>query len=555
MKKILIINLARFGDIVQTFPAVAGLIQKYPGCRITLMVNKTFSEVCRVMPGVFRVVEVDFKQVHDLITAPGGGVTETYAFFKGLFDDLRSEKFERIISLTPHDIGVVMTFLAGDDFAFWSQINGWSKYYLNITRDWRSLTLNVVDLFKRVCGVGRISICGTLHFGSDAKNYADRFLVQAGVEPGDLLIGLQCGASIKEKKWPVSYFIKCAKQLIGRLNARIILFGGASDSPENQKIADQLGASAVNLSGRTSIEQLCAFMQRTDILVTNDTGPMHIAAFCGTRVVCINMGKEICETTGPYGIGHVCLQPRISCYPCDAPEDCAHGQCRSLIRPEDVCHAVSMLCGKSLGSRDSRADFYVSAFDAEGALDYLPLFKKRLDFSTFGRKILRRLFDLTLEDEIEGQKVQAVSAALCAFLEKHFDLGDSELLIKEAEQKTDLLLEMAAQADQALSLLGRLCELSRDLQQNVRRVRMISKSLDETEKRILQTGQNAGCFNIIISLFKFEIESLQGKTVFEMARETEIIYARMKQQLEMASDIISYCLQYKLKLFIKQKIA
>lgn len=555
MKNILIINLARFGDIVQTIPAVAGLREKYPGCRLTLMVNDGFVDVCRVVPGVSRIVGIDFKRVYALMNGRGAGAMDAYGYLKRRFDELRAEKFDRIINLTPHDIGVLMTFLAGDDHAFWSHINGWTKYYLNITRDWRSLTLNVVDLFKRIAGIDGICPQINLNVSKDAENYADGILKTSGIQPGQPVIGLQGGASAIEKKWPGQHFVECARLLAQKLNAGILLFGAESDVAENRQIAAAVGPAAVNLAGRTTVEQLCAFMQRTDILVTNDTGPMHIAAFCGTRVVCIHMGKEICETTGPYGSGNICLQPKLSCYPCDAPENCLHRKCQALIQPGDVFQAVLILRGHQADSWSRQADPYISVFDDAGTLDYVPLLKKKIDPETFYRKVLRRVFDLALSENATRPPISEISATLCRLFEKYFDISEMASLTKDVKDNVALFEEMAVLAEQALARLSRLCALSTELQKNVHAIKQVSRSLDEIEARIVQLGTATGRLAAIISLFKFEIESLKEKTVFGMAKESGFIYQQLKTRLETAMALMACCLEINQKTFIKQKIA
>ena len=109
MKNILIINLARFGDIIQTIPMIEGLNRQDPGCRIYMMVNSSFMDVCKIIPGLYKTVSLDFRLIHNHIFSNSSSIEKGYTFFKQVFDDLRAICFDKVINITPHDIGVIST--------------------------------------------------------------------------------------------------------------------------------------------------------------------------------------------------------------------------------------------------------------------------------------------------------------------------------------------------------------------------------------------------------------------------------------------------------------
>ena len=144
--------------------------------------------------------------------------------------------------------------------------------------------------------------------------------------PDGLLIGLNAGAEYgPAKRWPADRFIAAAKELRARLNCGFAIFGGAADKALATEIAAALAISGVpsavsvtNLAGRTSLRELCAALRACRVLLTNDTGPMHIAAAVGTRVVAL-FGSTSPELTGPGLPGdtrHILLQGEAACSPC-----------------------------------------------------------------------------------------------------------------------------------------------------------------------------------------------------------------------------------------------
>jgi ADP-heptose:LPS heptosyltransferase len=161
----------------------------------------------------------------------------------------------------------------------------------------------------------------------------------------DRWIGLQPGARWDNKRWPVPCFV----DLVGRLSRshpghRIVLFGGPEDRSLGQAVAQADPARCLDLTGRISLPGMIEAMRRVDLLVTNDTGPMHVAAALGKPVVAL-FGPTDPSRTGPYGQVEAALrapQPP-PCAPClkafcrhSEPLACLHG-----ITPAQVASAVS----------------------------------------------------------------------------------------------------------------------------------------------------------------------------------------------------------------------
>ena len=292
MNKILVINLARFGDIVQSTPMLHGLKIKYPECRLTLMINKQFSYVRPIIPDVDHFVEVDFGRICKLFYSGDTFVEDTYNYFKDFFGNLKEKRFDKIINITPHYAGVYTAMLAGSATSMGTRMSEWQKYYINITRHWKTLSFHVVDLFVKMAGLSQQRIIPKLNVDAAAIKSADQFLKKSGIKKDEMLIGFHTGASKPEKQWPDEFFYEVAEKIIVNLNARIILFGTESESSINNKILNIKEGRVLNASGKTNAVELASLLSRLNIFITNDTGPMHVAAAGGTKVISVHMGKE-----------------------------------------------------------------------------------------------------------------------------------------------------------------------------------------------------------------------------------------------------------------------
>ncbi len=168
--------------------------------------------------------------------------------------------------------------------------------------------------------------------------------------PDGLLIGLNPGAEYgPAKRWPADRFIAVAKELRARLNCGFVIFGGPADHALAAGIGaalavngPQSAVSVTSLAGRTSLRELCAALRACRVVLTNDTGPMHIAAAVGTRVVAL-FGSTSSELTCPGLPGdarHILLRGEATCSPCFLRECPIDFRCMNSLAVTAVVDAV-----------------------------------------------------------------------------------------------------------------------------------------------------------------------------------------------------------------------
>jgi len=179
------------------------------------------------------------------------------------------------------------------------------------------------------------------------------------------VIALNPGAAYgSSKRWPPERFAEVAGRVIRELSGSVLLLGGPKEAAIADEILKHLGlslttpSSLINLAGRTSLRELISLIAESDLLVTNDSGPMHVGYAVGTPLVAI-FGSTSPEHTGPVSRTDIVIRKIIACSPCFERE-CSRNSlaCMDLITSEEVYSAVKkMVCTR-------RAVF----FDRDGTL-------------------------------------------------------------------------------------------------------------------------------------------------------------------------------------------
>jgi lipopolysaccharide heptosyltransferase II len=148
------------------------------------------------------------------------------------------------------------------------------------------------------------------------------------LQPSTLIL-LQPGARWVNKRWPVEHFAALVRALEKKFPAaRFAILGGQDDAPLGETISAAAPGKILNLCGQTSLPEMIEVVRRGDLLITNDTGPMHVAAALGRPLLAL-FGPTAPERTGPYGQLSNVLRLPLPCAPClkstchfEKPEEC-----------------------------------------------------------------------------------------------------------------------------------------------------------------------------------------------------------------------------------------
>ncbi len=172
-----------------------------------------------------------------------------------------------------------------------------------------------VDLLRPL-GMTQTARSPRLFLSDHERVVMDRRLAEAGVAPSEWLIGLNPGSMYGgAKRWLPERFAETADRLARTHGGRVMIVGAQGEEALGRAIADAMQAKPIVLSGQTSIRELMAVIRRCRVFLTNDTGPMHIAAAFGVPVVAV-FGPTDWRTTSPFGSGHGVVRQPVECAPC-----------------------------------------------------------------------------------------------------------------------------------------------------------------------------------------------------------------------------------------------
>lgn len=177
----------------------------------------------------------------------------------------------------------------------------------------------------------------------EAEDYIDNFLEDAGIGMDVPFVVLNPGANWLLKRWPPKFFASAGEMIGKKFDFNIVITGADKDVELAQGIADLMQTKPIIACGKTTLKQLGALFRRAKLVVTNDTGPLHIALAVGARVISL-FGPTSGRITGPYGPGkYRVFQKDVGCVvPCYHLK-CQENRCMKAITPEEVIKEVEGL--------------------------------------------------------------------------------------------------------------------------------------------------------------------------------------------------------------------
>ena len=151
----------------------------------------------------------------------------------------------------------------------------------------------------------------------EAAAAADELLARHGLDAADKLLAVAPAARWESKKWPASFFIDCLTRILAvDSQLRVWLLGAADERAVGEPIVAAVDPERVrNLMGETSLAVMLELLKKSRLLLTNDSGPMHLAAAVGLPTAAL-FGPTDPDKTGPYGEGHRVFRTSIDCAPC-----------------------------------------------------------------------------------------------------------------------------------------------------------------------------------------------------------------------------------------------
>lgn len=357
----LVLNLTRFGDLIQSQPVLTGLAARGHSVRLVCLDN--FSGAAKLLDGVAEVVPFAGARLLALLDKDWRLAVAELERIKDLA--LASGPVDMVVNLTPslpaRLLARVFADAKGgaarikgfgvDRFGFNADSSAWAAFLQMASANRGSSPFNVVDLFCRGAGLAEGPYPFRLR-GPDQEQVAAMARLVRSRLPQEFanarLLGVQLGASEERRRWPGASFVQAVRLLHREFGHAAVLFGSEGERGLAERFLAECGPDlpAVSLAGETGLEELGAALMNTDLLVTNDTGTMHLAAGLGIPVAAVFLATAQPFDTGPYAENCLCFEPDMDCHPCAFGVPCLCGEaCRQAVSAEVLAAYAARLLG------------------------------------------------------------------------------------------------------------------------------------------------------------------------------------------------------------------
>ncbi len=339
---ILLVKTSAIGDVVHTLPALTAIRKKYPEARIDWLVEEAASEVVLGHKAIDNVLVSKRRQWMADWQAGRRGLA--IKGVKEFVKKLRSVRYDLLIDFQSLLKSGIFIFLARAKrkvgFGRGMEHAECSWLFLNeripaISMDEHAL-LRELHLVQAI-GIDADRIEYDFPVGEVQRDTVRALLYEQGVDHKKKLVAINPMTTWQTKHWYDEHFVEVARQILAD-GCNVVFTGGLQDQEAIGDICKEVGVAVGNLAGLTSLKELAAFYQLADVLVTTDTGPMHISAAVDTPVVAL-FGPTAPWRTGPFGDQHTVLQVKMECSPC-LKRSCDGKECMSRISVKEVVDAT-----------------------------------------------------------------------------------------------------------------------------------------------------------------------------------------------------------------------
>lgn len=348
--RILVIRLDLIGDLVLSLTVVHLLKRTYPDAEIDLLALPSSAKIAASDPDLSEIIAYDpniWRRPQALLHPKNWKALQTlrkrlhtrhYDLAISVFGNWAS--LLAIVSGAPRRVG-----FAGEAYPGFLTDGVSSRHWADLSNPLHEVDYCLQLAQKSGASIGPNDRIPHLTVDPQARHEIAQLLQQEGIPPTKTLIACHVSSNNgQSKRWPVPYWATLIDHLIREDGYSVVLTGAQNDLPLIELILRRTHERPVNLAGKTSLTQLAALLQRADMLITGDSGPMHIAAAVATPLIAIH-GPTDPAHSGPLSPEATVLRSDIWCSPCydaKSPADCRFftTQCMKNIVPNQVLNVI-----------------------------------------------------------------------------------------------------------------------------------------------------------------------------------------------------------------------
>jgi heptosyltransferase I len=334
---ILIIKLSAIGDVLHTLPSLSALRKLYPQAHITWVVEEAAADLVRNHPLLNSVLVSRRKRwIKDIAR---GSIRRPMREIRSFLRELRQRPYDLVIDF--HGLlksSLIVLLSGGKRKLGYDSMQELSGIFVNekIPEDMNKHAVDRYLDFPRYLGMQTDEVEFVLPLNREAEVKTGNLLKKYNLEENKF-VAINPVAFWQTKLWENEKFAVLADLIASRLDVKVVFTGSEKESVD--KITSQMSAAPVNLAGATSLLDLAWLYKSALLVVTTDSGPMHLASAVGTPVIAL-FGPTDPARTGPYGAGHTIIRSDEPCSPCFLKK-CPTKKCMQDISPEQVFAAVN----------------------------------------------------------------------------------------------------------------------------------------------------------------------------------------------------------------------
>lgn len=364
------------GDLVQTTPLLNHIHSSMPEAEIDLVINSPFRPITTFLPHLKQIYELPLEEYQNKLIDHETSLDQIERAFEEALAPIKAKKYDLIINLTHSSFANYLcgTLMGQNTLILGSSIN--QSHQFRITGKWmaylRSVFLNreynpfnLVDIYRHSLDEINPALLEQTELTLTNLPAPDR--------KDQPVCIIHPGASEPKKQWKTQGFASLAKILNEQIpELQIVLTGSKSESELANQFEEQI---IVNKMGKTTLPELLSLIQSAKLVITNDTGIMHLAAALHIPVLETSTGQILFSETGPYGKKHHLFQSEVDCIPCSFNTVCPNQICKEEIAANELAHAaISILKNKPVEPSESEHKRNIlTGINLYGFQNYQPL--------------------------------------------------------------------------------------------------------------------------------------------------------------------------------------
>lgn len=346
LARIAVVKTVAVGDLVAALPTLAALRTRFSDAHITLVTTPRVRQVVEGLPDVDDILYYDVFGIH-------GGLVGILRFLRLV----RARRFDAWIELEHYyRFTTLLGYLSGARVRVGFDIAGqWRGPLFTVRVDYPADSHEVEAFHAVALALGVTEPVGGLvpiPVRPEDEAAVDRWVAERSIrlDQGLVLLHTTTSPVATARRWLDDRWIALAEVLSKECDLLPVLTGAPEDAGALERLADRIGAPVVVAAGELDLKGFAVLAGRAKLVVSLDTGPLHIAAAAGTPTVGL-FGPNTPAKWGPYGEGHAAVWAALPCSPCTRQylgevSSCTEDDCMRAISVEDVLDAIASLPSK-----------------------------------------------------------------------------------------------------------------------------------------------------------------------------------------------------------------